>query len=227
MLNSFDNMRVILKHKSIILLYICVISFTYSCGKKNSEPLDMAPIFFAVHKQAALQAKDYEGKFNQFDSTKPFYIYSRYDFQGPIREMLLESLPITDSSGKDDKLFDNKIFLSQSSKFLMIDTLPKWGNIYIKMEPFQNKLNNNLNQTTIREYENSGEFNYYLVRILKPVFNKKKNVYSTELHITDKVFENDGYYYSVKFRISGNIIKVVSINQYEISIGLPPLEPKG
>ncbi|MGE5410164.1 MAG: hypothetical protein ACM3MI_04320 [Clostridiales bacterium] len=81
--------------------------------------------------------------------------------------------------------------------------------------------------TLIREYENSGEFNYYLVRILKPIFNKKKNVYSTELHITDNVFENDGYYYSVKFRIFDNKIKVVSINQYEICIGLPPLEPKG
>ncbi|MDP4196829.1 MAG: hypothetical protein Q8940_17385 [Bacteroidota bacterium] len=183
----------------------------------------MTPIFLAVHKQAALQAKDYDGKFNQFDSTKPFYIYSGYNFQGIIREMLLENLPVTDSSGRDDKLFGNKVFVAQSSKFLTIDTLPKWDNIYKRMKPFQRKLDNNLNHTTFREYENSGEFNYHLVRMLKPVFNKKKNVYSTELHITDNVFENDGYYYSLKFRIFDNKIKVVNINQYEICIGLPPL----
>ncbi|MGE5496611.1 MAG: hypothetical protein ACM3Q2_00955, partial [Syntrophothermus sp.] len=185
----------------------------------------MTPIFLAVYKQASIQAKDYEGKYYQFDSTKPFYIYTDYNFQGSIRDPL-EDLRLPGSPGKDDTLFRNKVYIEQSSKFIAIDTIPKRDNIYKRMRVFEEKLHKNPDKATILEYENSSEFDYYLVRMLKPVFNKKRNLYSTALHITDNVFENEGFYYPVKFKIIDNKIKVVSIRQYEISISLPPLAPK-
>lgn len=210
-------------YNRIILIAAIGISFIFfSCTKKHTGPLDMSPIFKAVHEQASKQAKDFEGKFNQFDSTKVFYIYTDYNFKASIRESL-EWLVISDTSSKKDSLFGNKIFAEQSSKYIVIDSLPKWDNVYKKMEPFYEIPEKNINNATYREYKNSSEFNYYLVRMLRPVFDKKKNLYCTALHITDNVFENDGYYYTVKFRVVDNSIKVLSTRQLQISIGLPPL----
>ncbi|MCU7522708.1 MAG: hypothetical protein HF312_21045 [Ignavibacteria bacterium] len=203
---------------------ICISIIFASCAKKNSEPLDMSPIFKAVHKQASLQAKDFEGKFYQFDSTKTFFILTDYNFKATIRQAL-EWLVISDTSSKKDNLFGDKVFAKQSSKFILIDTLPKWDDVYKKMEPYYKIPEKNITSATFREYKNSSEFNYYLVRMLRPVFDKKKNLYCTALHITDNVFENDGYYFAVKFRIFDGEIKVLSTRMHEISLGLPP-EPK-
>lgn len=224
MINTFNKRETILK-RLIILLYICIIPFSYSCSKKHPGPVDMTPIFLAVHKQASIQAKDYEGKFYQFDSTKPFYIYTDYNFQGSIREPL-EGLISADSSQIDDKLIGNKVFIEQSSQLIAIDTLPKWDDIHKRVQLYREKLYKNDGNSTFREFQDSGEFDYYLVRMLKPVFDKNKSLYSTAIHIIDNVFENEGFYYSVKFRIVDNKIKVISARQYEFKIGLPPLEPK-